>query len=40
MEKNMEELKNLPSEELNDLLKTLESIDESLKEIEEGETNE
>lgn len=37
---NDEELKNLPDEELKELLNNLESIDEALKEIEEGDMDE
>lgn len=41
MEENKnEELMNLPDQELEDLLNTLENIDEALKTVEEGETNE
>ena len=37
---NDEDLKNLPDEELKELLNDLESIDEALKEIEEGDKDE
>ena len=37
---NDEDLKNLPDEELKESLNDLESIDEALKEIEEGDKDE